>query len=512
MDKESKKIIEKLKDNEIQLYFGESCPACKKQIDDLNYSFGKLKKLKGAKNVEKQNYDVAGVPTWVNKFGDHIVGAYEPKKLLQKLNKKQKSGLKFGKTFARLYEQPQFMGHTPYGGQRGGQLPCSSENLLNWQNELHIPGLPLSPKPTGTKSRRKYGGLLKRPYGPRDNSDLKTIHLAGSRLYPFPLDWNYKLGQFGKKLERRKTRSRRLKQKSKKRIVSKKSRKKIARKISRRFSKKKNKKFGSTPGTKVWQSQLKVDNSAKWARAGKLEPAKGGNPDPALLYLPVKSKNAIKNKPPYLNIPAQYLNNQLNSPYPQSKVNPLNFGSFGNGRASGLVAMEGPNNVAYRPPFNVYLGAGSNTVNWTTNKTFLPSNKEILKVQKTTNNPTGWLSNTKGIKSTSSGFNTARTYTNKGLKFGEPEFERLKYTRDNMQQGAKILFQPMPPYMQSEVSGDYATYKKFGRSNKKVKKVKKVNKVNKNKKSFKKLKTQFGGKTITLSSTGKITISSNPKN
>ena len=131
--------------------------------------------------------------------------------------------------------------------------------------------------------------------------------------------------------------------------------------------------------------------------------------------------------------------------------------------------MEGPNNVAYRKGMNLYPSAGANTVNWATNKTFRKSAKPTLKVQKTKNNPRSWVSNTKGIKKTSGGFNTARTYNHKGLRFGELDFNQLAYTRDNLHQGAKTLYQPLPPYMAEKVTGDYAT-KKFGKfkSKKKV--------------------------------------------
>jgi hypothetical protein len=83
--------------------------------------------------------------------------------------------------------------------------------------------------------------------------------------------------------------------------------------------------------------------------------------------------------------------------------------------------------------------------------------------------------------------NGARGYLHKGVSnFGKNS--KLLYTRDNNIQGAKTLYQPQPPFL------------KFGS------KTKTSNKPP----SERKLKTQFGGKMITLESSGKITISANP--
>lgn len=64
------------------------------------------------------------------------------------------------------------------------------------------------------------------------------------------------------------------------------------------------------------------------------------------------------------------------------------------GQYKDLYTISGPNDVAYRKAFLMYKGAGSNTVNWSTKKQFLPpytAGKKITRVQKN-NNPTGWLS------------------------------------------------------------------------------------------------------------------------
>lgn len=64
-----------------------------------------------------------------------------------------------------------------------------------------------------------------------------------------------------------------------------------------------------------------------------------------------------------------------------------------------LSQMSGPNNVAYRKPFQMYNGGsmlGGNTINWTTRRNYLPPCKgpriPRLKVQPN-NNPTGYLAN-----------------------------------------------------------------------------------------------------------------------
>ncbi len=476
------KIIDMLKKKKATLYFGEGCGACENQIiNELGSSYGKIRKAGGLDVSKPENKGVvSGIPTWINKFGDHIVGSHDPETLLKKLNTKQKSGLKFGKVYSSLADQPQFIGHTDFGGRRGGQLGCSSENIANWTSSM----------PKYTKGNKfGAGGLLARPYGPTDNLAMKSEHLAGSKLHPFPLSWNYKLGQFGRR------RSKRSKRKSSKK-VKRKSSKKVKRRSMRKLKRKsKRRSFGNTPGSKSWKMKTSGPSS-KWV-SNKLAPAKGYNPNPALLYLPTSNKIT---KPQYLNVPQQYMNNQYNDPHPSSIV------KFGN--SPSLIAMEGPNNVAYRPNFNLY-NAGANTVNWATGKTFRPPKQSITKVQKTKNNPRSWIGNAKPLGKASGGFNTARSYTHKGIKgskFGQMDYNELVFTRNNFQ-GAKTLYQPTPPYMKNKgVVGDYASYNSFGI----ISGGKKKNK-NKNKPSKKKLQTQFGGKIITLASNGKISISPNPK-
>ena len=434
-------ITDKLKKGKIKLYFGEGCPACQDQLNKLNTSYGKIRKFKGAIDIKKHNNpNIQGVPTWVNKYGDHIVGSYEPNVLIKKLNTKQKRKRSFGKNngFKTYTDVPQFINHTMYGGKRGGGLSCNSENINTWANNLQ--SFNKNQNPLGTFN---YGGLLPRPYGPSDNINLQQIHLAGSKLHPLPLSWNYKLGQFGK-----------------------------------------------TPGSKSWKLNNNKPLGSKWVKP-KLAPAKGYNIDPILLGLPIKN---IYKAPNFLNVPKQFSNNQYNNPQPSSLIK-SNFGK-------GLIQMEGPNNVGYRNGLNLYPSAGANTINWTTNHSFRKQSPNFLKVKKTKNNPTSWISNVKNINKSARGFNKARSYTKKGIKFGNSQ---LVFTRDNLS-GAKTLYQPTPPYMREKVIGDYAN-KNFGKRLKSKKKIipKKIYKP-------KKLQTQFGGKTITLDKSGKITISANPNN
>ena len=132
------KIIDMLKKKKATLYFGEGCGACENQIiNELGSSYGKIRKAGGLDVSKPENKGVvSGIPTWINKFGDHIVGSHDPETLLKKLNTKQKSGLKFGKVYSSLADQPQFIGHTDFGGRRGGQLGCSSENIANWTSSM----------------------------------------------------------------------------------------------------------------------------------------------------------------------------------------------------------------------------------------------------------------------------------------------------------------------------------------------------------------------------------------
>jgi hypothetical protein len=245
--------------------------------------------------------------------------------------------------------------------------------------------------------------------------------------------------------------------------------------------------------------------------------------------------------------------------------------------------MSGPNNVAYREPFQMYH-AGGTTVDFATGNLYSPIgkvggqtnstgsyasvgtfSKPVLKVQPDGMTPNAFLNTAAGIDASSSGTNTARSYTHNGLssfgskkskkksiskkskksiskkkrKFGSQIYSPLSIARGS---GSVTLSQPLPPYMdkgRDHVKGDYVS--KFGSKPKESsskKDSKKPKSVSKNqiigghkrgsiKKDSKKPKSgskniigckgtnkigstkkpkDYSGKTITLKSDGKITI------
>ena len=367
------------------------------------------------------------------------------------------------------------------------------------------------------------GARLPRPYGPRDNTAMKSQHWTGSKLPPLPLSYPFSVGQFG----RRKRRSRRRKSKSIKR------RRKKVKSIRRRPPRRKRRFsfFGmNTPGTKGWTNTLgktlKSQSQGSRYVSPQLTAAKGFLDSPMLLYMP-NSNTGIPHPLGSANIPMQYSNNQLNTPqtaqYGRSRKSTTRYKrkkrkskrnkrkrrkSLKFGKYPSLYYMEGPNNVAYRPNMALYNGAGANTINWSTGKTYRPATKSIRRVQKNPTNPRAWVASTKGIKSTSGKFNGARTYTNLGLRFGTghdlADGSNLFYSSQgggsgSTKGGPLTWAQPLPRRMllaQNNVSGDYAIgSSKYGSRRRYSKR-----------KVPSKLKTKFGGKTIVLDKGGKISI------
>ena len=164
-----------------------------------------------------------------------------------------------------------------------------------------------------------------------------------------------------------------------------------------------------------------------------------------MLYLPVSNKTQVIskiNKASNVNVPRQFSANNLNTPNVAFGRKPRRYSNFGNGaQYPNLMKMQGPNTVGYQQNMNLYAGAGANTINWTTGKTYRPSTK-LNKVAKNKYNPTGWVSNAKTLRNASGpkSNNKARSYTYNGTrKFGERDYSDLVYTRDNMQQGAKNI-------------------------------------------------------------------------
>jgi hypothetical protein len=595
MDGSSSKVKNLLKMGNIKLYHHPQCDACKHQfgllkINNLN-NFGN-----SLIDCSLGNCDgIEGYPTWeygkIRKSGsmkaNEILKSFNIKKKSLQFSKNKnrnnttkmiskkksrKKKLKFGnfKSNSSLSSQPQPYGYTPYNPstlfRAGNALSCSNNKTTNvfpqmqaYQNfgafeGIRFGGLKGGSPPINSKSS-KYGttptniyqtpnpyingARLPRPYGPRDNSRMKSVHWAGSKLPPFNLDWNYQLGQFGikpKKIKKNKTT---------------KTTKTTKTKNKKRKSLKKRSLGMGTPGTKSWQKTLNPGYKSlpmKWVpnKTGvkELRGAKGFLTDPSLLYM-----QSSQGKYPYgmMNAPMQFYNNQYNTPLTakfgsyksykkpkrrKSKLSKRNH--FGNGTANfpSLYQMEGPNNVAYRPNMLLYngrnnfeFGAGANTTNWETGRTYRPPEMNIEKVQYDPAHPTAWLSTTPGLKAASGRYNGARKFTNLGMNnfhnFGTPNQSigaNLIYSNQgkagSAMAGPNTWEQNLPRRMlleRGDVIGDYATYK-YGGNKKKNKRSfkKKLNryksvKKNKNKKN-KNLSTKFGGKTIILDPKGNISI------
>jgi hypothetical protein len=205
--------------------------------------------------------------------------------------------------------------------------------------------------------------------------------------------------------------------------------------------------------------------------------------------------------------------------------------------------MEGPNNVGYQANMPLYngrnrfsnrrrrfggvmtltsgknsgavklfgFGAGANTINWLTGNTYRPSqNPRIIKVQPDPANPRAWLAGSKGIVHESSLPNGARRFSNLGIRGGRANNQfgmQLFYNTPNfsgMQAGPVIVEQPLPPRMQIETQIPEGAYVSYGRQRYKRRSVALRSPTKPRHK--KPLKTNFGGKTITLFGNNKLTI------
>ena len=517
-----------LTSEKLKLYYHPDCGACKKQMQMLKLH----ENHKGVINcsVHKDKcHGIKAYPTW--KYGtkklegvstaDMILNHFKIKK--SKMGKtKIKKRCRFGSNSA-LKNHPQPYGYTTYGGLgknggfRGGNaLSCSMNKIDNLQAQMNAYqnygpflgvyngglkggsppmkfGLGGPNQPKKIQPTVQSNIPLPRPYGPESNSLMKGAHWAGSMLPPLDLDWNYTLGQFGKKS---KSRRRSMKKRGKKKRYK-------SYKRGRRRS------FGmTTVGTKGWKSSMKKGGGMV---PSKLAAAKGNIVNPILLTLPVSSK--IPDIGYNINIPKQYTNDQLNSPYPgkfgrrrkshrkpyrKRKSRRRSYKKRGKkfGKFPSLYQMEGPNNVGFRPPYPMYnenvkftnsFGSGGNSINWLTGDFYYGPENYMTKVQYTPSNPRSWLGSHKGIKSISKP-NGARNYTKLGLSKKTPPHVNFSFglVRNPYPQNADIsgsiaLEQPLPPRMNMEevvVNGNYVS----------------------------KLKTKFGGKTITLDDKGNISI------
>lgn len=388
----------------------------------------------------------------------------------------------------QLAPQPDYLtnycGTGVNGGFRGGNALSPQQNLIGGlQAELNKysnagpflgmnfglggPNFSITPKrPVNTG-----GARLPRPYGPSDNTLMKGPHLAGSLLQPVDLSL---VGQFGR-----------------------------CRSLKRRF--------GATPGTPGWPTRA-ASIGSEWV-SPRLVAAKGYNLSPVLGFPPFFAANQELQEASTkysINMPMQYSNNQFNNPQPPSKHT-----KFGASRPS-LYYMEGPNNVGYQANMALYngrnsFGAGANTINWLTGNTYRPSqNPRIIKVQPDPANPRAWLAGSKGIVHESSLPNGARRFTNLGIRGGRANNQfgmQLFYNTPNfsgMQAGPVIVEQPLPPRMQIETQIPEGAYVSYGKRRYKRRSV--ALRLPAKAHHKKPLKTNFGGKTITLNANNKLTI------
>ena len=285
---------------------------------------------------------------------------------------------------------------------------------------------------------------------------------------------------------------------------------------SRKSNRKNVKSFGQTPGTNEWKQEAIDRNNLskhlnKYANEGKLSPAKGYTPNEINLYDGTKSSN-IPNLIGMPNSPAQFSNNQLNSPilsfgkhkrkslpkeslkykikslpkeslnHKRKSLSEIIKEKTGNHKRKSLSEIiknkkhtkrnfgeYGPNVVGYEAPIPIYHGGG-NTINFQTNELYRPDIvPDIGKVQTDGMTKKAWLTQSSGI-----GDGLGNTF-----RFGKKFGTDLVYNPNGFSgTGINTIEQPLPDYM-------------------------------KNTPEKKKLSTSFGGSVITLQQDGKITIKSN---
>ena len=554
-----------LKSGLFVLYFMPGCNACKKQFEILGLPIrgsARTHNTIDCSTGQKPDSPYRGAkfyldpsavrryPTWHNtRTGKILEGYYTPEQIMQKLTvrvrrpvrsveeiNEELAGLRkrfpefwnrFGTDLStaspiQLAPQPDYLtnycGTGVNGGFRGGNALSPQQNLIGGlQAELNKysnagpflgmnfglggPNFSLTP----TRLINNGGARLPRPYGPSDNTLMKGPHWAGSLLQPVDLSL---VGQFG--------RCRSLKRRSLKR------------------------RFGATPGTPGWPTRA-ASIGSEWV-SPRLVAAKGYNLSPVLGFPPSFAANQELQEASTkysINMPMQYSNNQFNNPQPPSKHT-----KFGASRPS-LYYMEGPNNVGYQANMALYngrnrfsnrrrfggvmtltngrtsagslwerknsFGAGANTINWLTGNTYRPSqNPRIIKVQPDPANPRAWLAGSKGIVRESSLPNGARRFTNLGIRGGRANNQfgmQLFYNTPNfsgMQAGPVIVEQPLPPRMQIETQIPEGAYVSYGKRRYKRRSV--ALRLPAKAHHKKPLKTNFGGKTITLTANNKLTI------
>ena len=278
-----------------------------------------------------------------------------------------------------------------------GQAPFLQGKL---STSVQTEGLPLGAKSPSSIYQTfpnifSQGSPLPRPYGPRDNLRMQSL---------------FEIHGFGR---RRKSKSRRCKCGKKHKSHHSK------RKKSRRLSRKKSRHFGNstTPGTARWKHDASARNKIssymnQYANAGKLSLAKGWTPSSALYMR--SSSSSIPNVIGMPNEPAQFTNNQLNSPVllhfgtkkkktvkksNSKRPSLIKKSNSKRGRGFGPLVpnVAGPNTVGYQASIPLYH-AGANTIDFATNQLFRPDIVgSIGKVQSDGMTPRAWLTQSSGI-------------------------------------------------------------------------------------------------------------------
>jgi hypothetical protein len=356
-----------------------------------NKSFN-LVNQKGPENLETvlRNLNKTGPMLGTSMFGKKRRSRHKKIKSKSKHRSKRRSKHRHG-------SRKRYFGKAPF---LEGKLSTS----------VQTEGLPLGAKsPTSIYQTFpnifRQGSALPRPYGPRDNLRMQSLY----DIRGFGHRRSKKKCKCGKKHSRHKSRSRRHKRKSKK---------------SRKFGN------STTPGSSEWLRDASARNKVssymnQYANAGSLSMAKGWTP-PSALYMRNSSSN-VPNVIGMPNEPAQFTNNQMNSPIllhfgakkhkankkksPPSltknkktfKVNTKytkqNVRSIKRSRNFGplIPTVAGPNTVGYQTSIPLYH-AGGNTIDFATNKLFRPNIVgSIGKVQSDGMTPRAWLTQSSGI-------------------------------------------------------------------------------------------------------------------
>ena len=395
-----------------------------------------------------------------------------------------------------------------FGKRKFGNPPFLKGNLSTSKEHIGLPLGANSPQSIYQTYPNifKQGQALPQPYGPVDNlrmQSLYEIHGFGRRRSRHSRSRHSHSHRCKSCGRRRKSRGHKSKHRHKLKHSHRISKKRVIRRRSRAFG---------TPGTNYWKAAAEGRNSLsnymnRQANVDVLKAAKGwtlpnagGNGNGIQLYMNNHS-GTTPNLIGMPNLPGQYSNNQLNSPVfkfgkkgrskSKSKHRPCLTKRKSMRRFGPLVPnVAGPNVVGYEQPIPIYH-AGGNTINFATNKNFNPDIVgDIGRVQSDGITPRAWLTQSIGI---GDGLGTknrfgSNVYTQNGITSGS---------------GHNVIMQPKPDYMNDDniVQGNYVG---FGKNSKPKSK-------SKSKPKHKRLTARFGGSTIILNSSGKVSITPDPK-